>query len=40
MQDLLRWHFPDGRSRVRRGWGLGYHGRDRQPDEAPPLEGS
>ncbi|PAX85313.1 type I-E CRISPR-associated protein Cse2/CasB [Streptomyces albidoflavus] len=40
MQDLLRWHFPDGRSRVRRGWGLGYHGRGRQPDEAPPLEGS
>ncbi|WP_343238027.1 type I-E CRISPR-associated protein Cse2/CasB [Streptomyces sp. SID2999] len=25
MQDILRWHFPDGRSQVRRQWGLAFH---------------
>ncbi|MGW5331234.1 type I-E CRISPR-associated protein Cse2/CasB [Streptomyces bauhiniae] len=25
MQDIVRWHFPDGRSQVRRQWGLAFH---------------
>jgi CRISPR system Cascade subunit CasB len=25
LEDILRWHYPEARQRVRRGWGLGYH---------------
>jgi CRISPR system Cascade subunit CasB len=35
MADILRWHHPETRQFVRRGWGLGYHAWA-QPDTTTP----
>jgi CRISPR system Cascade subunit CasB len=35
MADIARWHYPDGRQFVRRGWGLGYHAWDQQEPATP-----
>ncbi|MFF8831494.1 type I-E CRISPR-associated protein Cse2/CasB [Streptomyces sp. NPDC015131] len=31
--DIQRWHYPEGRLRVRRQWGLAYHLRRPRPDD-------